>query len=62
MDSRPDVHPLYEWDYGGPKGNRAYLRGYMVGVYYTTKYIFDLKESDVYWCTADPGGSPGTPM
>ncbi len=31
----------------------------MVGVYYTTKYIFDLKENDVYWCTADPGWITG---
>jgi acetyl-CoA synthetase len=31
----------------------------MVGIYYTTKYVFDLKESDIYWCTADPGWVTG---
>jgi acetyl-CoA synthetase len=31
----------------------------MVGTYTTTKYIFDMKEDDVYWCTADVGWITG---
>ena len=33
--------------------------GYMVGTYITTKYVFDLKEDDVYFCVADPGWVTG---
>ncbi|MCD4800891.1 MAG: AMP-binding protein, partial [Methanococcoides sp.] len=33
--------------------------GYMVGTYYTTKNVLDLKENDVMWCTADPGWITG---
>ncbi len=31
----------------------------MVGAHYTCKYIFDMKENDVHWCTADPGWITG---
>jgi acetyl-CoA synthetase len=31
----------------------------MVGTYYTTKYVFDVHDNDVYWCTADPGWITG---
>lgn len=31
----------------------------MVGTYYTTKYVLDMKDSDVHWCTADPGWITG---
>ena len=31
----------------------------MVGTYYTTKYVFDMKDTDVHWCTADPGWITG---
>jgi acetyl-CoA synthetase len=33
--------------------------GYSVGTYLTTKYIFDLRDDDVYWCTADVGWVTG---
>lgn len=33
--------------------------GYMVGVYTTLKYIFDIAEEDRYWCAADPGWITG---
>ena len=33
--------------------------GYLVGCYATTKWVFDLKEDDVYWCTADIGWVTG---
>jgi acetyl-CoA synthetase len=31
----------------------------MVGTYYTSKYVFDIKDNDIYWCTADPGWITG---
>jgi acetyl-CoA synthetase len=31
----------------------------MVGSYLTTKWVFDLKDEDIYWCTADPGWITG---
>ena len=33
--------------------------GYMVGVYTTLKYVFDITEEDRYWCAADPGWITG---
>src|SRR5438105_8481833 len=33
--------------------------GYSVGTYITTKWVFDLKEADTYWCTADIGWVTG---
>ena len=33
--------------------------GYMVGAYLSTQYVFDLKEDDVFWCTADVGWITG---
>jgi acetyl-CoA synthetase len=44
---------------GKPKGIVHTTGGYLTGTYATTKYIFDLKEDDVYWCTADIGWITG---
>ncbi|MBI2873844.1 MAG: acetate--CoA ligase [Firmicutes bacterium] len=44
---------------GKPKGIVHTTGGYLTGVYATTKYVFDLKEEDVYWCTADIGWVTG---
>ena len=44
---------------GRPKGVVHAHGGYMVGLYLTMKWIFDLKDNDVYWCTADPGWVTG---
>lgn len=44
---------------GAPKGIVHAAGGYMVGAYYTTKYVLTLRENDVYWCTADPGWITG---
>jgi acetyl-CoA synthetase len=44
---------------GKPKGIQHTTAGYLTGVYATTKLVFDLKEDDVYWCTADIGWVTG---
>ena len=44
---------------GKPKGLVHTTGGYGVGTYATTKYNFDLREDDVYWCTADIGWVTG---
>jgi len=44
---------------GKPKGVLHTLGGYMTYVYLTTKLVFDLKDEDVYWCTADVGWVTG---
>ncbi|HWC18302.1 MAG TPA: acetate--CoA ligase, partial [Terriglobales bacterium] len=44
---------------GKPKGIVHTTGGYSVGVYYTTKMVFDLHDEDIYWCTADIGWVTG---
>ncbi len=44
---------------GKPKGIVHTTGGYMTGVYATTKWVFDLKDEDVFWCTADVGWVTG---
>jgi acetyl-CoA synthetase len=44
---------------GKPKGIVHTTAGYLVGTYATTKWVFDLKDDDVYWCTADIGWVTG---
>jgi acetyl-CoA synthetase len=44
---------------GKPKGIVHSTGGYLTGAYATTKYVFDLREEDVYWCTADVGWVTG---
>ncbi|MEP7071795.1 MAG: acetate--CoA ligase, partial [Verrucomicrobiota bacterium] len=44
---------------GKPKGILHTTGGYLVGAYSTTKYIFDIQDDDVFWCTADVGWVTG---
>jgi acetyl-CoA synthetase len=44
---------------GKPKGTTHSTGGYMAYAYYTQKAVFDVKEDDVFWCTADIGWITG---
>jgi acetyl-CoA synthetase len=60
MDSEDMLYLLYtSGTTGKPKGIVHTTAGYLVGTYATAKWIFDLKEDDVYWCTADIGWVTG---
>ncbi len=60
MDSEDPLFILYtSGSTGKPKGILHTTGGYMVGAYLTTKYVFDLKEEDIFWCTADIGWVTG---
>lgn len=60
MDSEDLLFVLYtSGSTGKPKGIIHTTGGYMVGTYLTAKYVFDLKEDDIYWCSADIGWVTG---
>jgi len=44
---------------GKPKGVHHTCAGYFVGAHISTKYVFDLQDDDIYWCTADIGWVTG---
>ena len=60
MDSEAPLFILYtSGSTGKPKGILHTTGGYLLYVKLTAKYVFDLREEDVYWCTADIGWVTG---
>ena len=56
MDSEDPLYILYtSGSTGKPKGVVHVHGGYAVGLHATTKFVFDVKDEDVFWCTADVG-------
>jgi len=57
------VHPSFllytSGTTGKPKGTTHSTGGYMTFAYYTQKAVFDVKDDDIYWCTADIGWITG---
>jgi acetyl-CoA synthetase len=56
-------HPLFilytSGSTGKPKGVLHTTAGYLAGTHVTSKYVFDFRDSDIYWCTADVGWVTG---
>lgn len=60
MDSEDILYILYtSGSTGKPKGVVHIQGGHAVGVYATTKLVFDIKDNDIFWCTADIGWVTG---
>jgi acetyl-CoA synthetase len=60
LDSEDPLYILYtSGSTGKPKGILHTTGGYLLGATMTTKYVFDLHEDDLYWCSADVGWVTG---
>ncbi len=60
MDAEDDLFILYtSGSTGKPKGVVHTTGGYLTYVAHTSQWVFDLKDDDVYWCTADIGWITG---
>ena len=59
----PSEHPLFllytSGSTGKPKGILHTTAGYLLGTSLTHKWVFDIKDEDVYWCSADVGWVTG---
>ena len=59
----PAEHPLFllytSGSTGKPKGIQHSSGGYLLGAKMTTQWVFDLRDEDVFWCTADVGWVTG---
>ncbi|MDE2237549.1 MAG: acetate--CoA ligase, partial [Elusimicrobia bacterium] len=60
LDSEHPLFILYtSGSTGKPKGVLHTTGGYLVQTAWTTKHVFDLRDTDVYWCSADVGWVTG---
>ena len=60
MESEDPLFILYtSGSTGKPKGILHTTAGYLLGAHLSTKWVFDLQEEDLFWCTADVGWVTG---